>query len=332
MGSSYRATRSRVNRREKLKALKQPKLLILDEIGYLPPGATGAKRLRHNGHLPTVGAEASAKGGKPMNNSSAGSRLSHWVGLMMLASGTMMAQIVPNLPAPTNLLASAVSPTQINLTWTWRTSEDFNVLGSIFKMERCGGVGCANFTEIAQVGAGRPIVGYTNTGLTPNTNYRYRVRAAKRMSQSPYSIIAQASTHPPHGPDLVVHFNNWVGSCSYEDQENCLTACPYVTHSIGIKNQGDVSPSGQVSFNIRYNNQSLHTWTVPIPAAGETKVIGWYKDYPWRCPGDPTVIGSQPPNYFFTVDSQNVLAEGNEQNNNTGTWIKRPEMTSFGQN
>lgn len=265
-----------------------------------------------------------------MNKTLIGPRFSLWVGLLMLASGMIMAQVL-KIPAPTNLRASVVSSTQIKLTWMDNSSDDQTIRGSVFKIERCNGVGCANFTEIAQVSKGRDLVAYSNTGLTPNTTFRYRVRASNRLGESPYSNIAEATTQPPLGPDLVVYFYPHAAVCNHELQENCLTACPYVTYWIWIKNQGDLSPSGQVTFSIRHNAQVLHTWTVPIPAVGEIKKIGWYKTFPWRCPGDPTIV-NPPPNFFFTVDAQNALAEGNEQNNTTGKWIKRPEMTTFGQN
>jgi hypothetical protein len=266
-----------------------------------------------------------------MNKPLIGPRFSLSVGLLMLASGMMMSNVSKAPAAPTNLHAYAVSSTQIKLTWLDNFSEDLIIRGSVFKIERCGGVECTNFTQIAQISQGRNVATYSNTGLTPNTAYRYRVRASHRLGESPYSNVAQATTQPPSGPDLVGYFYPFAGVCNYEQQENCLTACPYVTYSIGIKNQGDLSPSGQVTFTIKNTTQVLHTWTVPIPAAGEIKKIGWYKTFPWRCPGDPTIVGA-PPNFFFTVDSQNALPEGNEQNNTTGKWIKHPELTTFGPN
>ena len=48
--------------------------------------------------------------------------------------------------APPGLAATAVSPTQINLTWTAATD---NVGVTSYRVERCQGAGCTNFTEIA---------------------------------------------------------------------------------------------------------------------------------------------------------------------------------------
>ena len=50
--------------------------------------------------------------------------------------------------APTNLAATAVSSSQINLTWT-----DSDNTEQGFKIERCTGAGCSDFAQIATVGA-----------------------------------------------------------------------------------------------------------------------------------------------------------------------------------
>lgn len=54
------------------------------------------------------------------------------------------------------------------------------------------GATCTNFAQIATVGDG--VTSYSNTGLTKNTTYRYRVRAYNAGSDSGYSNIASATT------------------------------------------------------------------------------------------------------------------------------------------
>ncbi len=60
-----------------------------------------------------------------------------------------------------------------------------------FKIERKTGAG-GTYSQIATVGAG--VVAYSNTGLTPNTTYYYRVRATNAGGDSPYSNEANATT------------------------------------------------------------------------------------------------------------------------------------------
>jgi hypothetical protein len=91
--------------------------------------------------------------------------------------------------APSNLVANAVSSTQINLSWTDNSTDE-----TVFKIERCTGNNCSNFAEIAQVGANSTT--FPNTGLSRNTWYRYRVRASNGNGDSAYSNIATDKTSP----------------------------------------------------------------------------------------------------------------------------------------
>jgi chitodextrinase len=101
--------------------------------------------------------------------------------------------------APTNLLANAVSGTQINLSWT--ASSD-NVGVTNYLIERCQGAGCSNYTQIAT----STTTSFQNPGLTANVTYSYRIRATDASSnQSPYSNTATATTpaadnQPPTAP------------------------------------------------------------------------------------------------------------------------------------
>ncbi len=101
---------------------------------------------------------------------------------------TAVTQAAPALPAaPTNLVAAVVSRSRIDLAWTDNASNE-----SGFRIERCKGSTCTNFTLIATVGA--DVGTYVNTGLSGNTTYRYRVYAYNASGNSAYSNIAKATT------------------------------------------------------------------------------------------------------------------------------------------
>ena len=101
---------------------------------------------------------------------------------------TAATQAAPALPAaPTNLVAAAFSKSQINLTWTDNSNNETG-----FRIERCKGATCTNFTQIATVGSN--INTFSNTGLAANTSYRYRVYAYNANGNSAYSNIATAKT------------------------------------------------------------------------------------------------------------------------------------------
>ncbi len=99
---------------------------------------------------------------------------------------------------PTNLVATAISNTQINLTWTAST-DDVGVTG--YLLERCQGAGCTSFAQISTPLANS----WNDTGLLASTAYSYRVRATDSVANlSGYSNVASATTlaAPPPTPTI----------------------------------------------------------------------------------------------------------------------------------
>ena len=100
-----------------------------------------------------------------------------------------------------DLSATAIGSNQIDLSWNDNVGD---VTG--FKIERCEGKGCSNFTEIASLAANAN--SYQNSDLAALTSYSYRVRAYKESSMYAYSNTASAttsrSTVPPSTPKDVV--------------------------------------------------------------------------------------------------------------------------------
>ena len=104
------------------------------------------------------------------------------------SSMTTTIEVNADLPsAPSNLAASTLSRSQINLSWTDNANNENG-----FKIERCVGATCSNFTQIASVGAN--VTNFSNSGLKRNTAYRYRLRSYNISGNSPYSNIAGAKT------------------------------------------------------------------------------------------------------------------------------------------
>lgn len=100
------------------------------------------------------------------------------------------AVITPTIPAaPTNLTSNAKTNSQVVLSWADNATNELNYL-----IERCKGTGCTNFSQIASVGAN--VTTYSNTGLSRNTSYNYRVRAANATGKSAYSNTLSVKTLP----------------------------------------------------------------------------------------------------------------------------------------
>ena len=105
---------------------------------------------------------------------------------------------IPSLPG--NLVATSTSSTEIDLSWVAST-ETSGSIGS-YKVERCLGANCTNFTQVGTFATPT----YKDTGLTNGNTYSYRVRAADSVSNlGPYSNVAGAiaatpDTQPPTSP------------------------------------------------------------------------------------------------------------------------------------
>jgi titin len=86
---------------------------------------------------------------------------------------------------PINLIASAISSSEINLSWSDNSDNEDG-----FKIERkeLGGT----YTEIKTLTAN--VTSYSDTGLNPNTTYYYRIRAYNSFGHSDYSNEANATT------------------------------------------------------------------------------------------------------------------------------------------
>jgi chitodextrinase len=99
-------------------------------------------------------------------------------------------------PGAPGLLTAAASGTQIALNWDAAT-DNVGVTG--YRLERCQGVGCTNFVQIATP----TTLTYTDTGLANTTTYGYRVRATDAASLlGPYSNVASATTAGNASPSV----------------------------------------------------------------------------------------------------------------------------------
>ncbi|MGH9185338.1 MAG: fibronectin type III domain-containing protein, partial [Acidimicrobiales bacterium] len=97
------------------------------------------------------------------------------------------AGAAPTLRAPTNLQATALSADVVRLAW-----QDNSGVEDGFRIERCKGVGCANFAEVATVG--HDVAMYVDEGLSRLTTYRYRVRTFNAGGSSAYSNTESVKT------------------------------------------------------------------------------------------------------------------------------------------
>jgi hypothetical protein len=103
----------------------------------------------------------------------------------LILSGSFFSTAEAQLTAPT-LSATAVSNSQINLSWT---DSNNGVHGYVIERSLNPSSG---FVTIADVD--RKATSYNNVGLNSGTTYYYRINAYKQNDSSPYSNIASATT------------------------------------------------------------------------------------------------------------------------------------------
>jgi len=144
---------------------------------FSPDGSQIAfESLRDGGIIQIYRMNADGSNQTRLTNNAAGDFSPSWGGLV--------------LDAPAKLSATAVSPTQINLTWIDASSGEDG-----FLIERCEGSTCTNFIEIARTSAN--VTAFASAGLKSATFYNYRVRAFSTGGNSPYSNRARDKTKKP---------------------------------------------------------------------------------------------------------------------------------------
>ena len=102
--------------------------------------------------------------------------------VVLIAHGS----VAEALTAPSALTATAISTSQIRLSWVGVNQGELS-----YSIERS----LSSTGGFAQIGtAGRYATSYTSSGLAAGTRYYYRVRATKNGTPSAYSNVAGATT------------------------------------------------------------------------------------------------------------------------------------------
>jgi len=99
-----------------------------------------------------------------------------------VTTGPVLVGILPGTPAtPTNLAAALQAGPAVRLTWRDNANNETG-----FLVDRCTGVGCANFAQIAVApprnGTGN--TSYVDTTVTAGNDYSYRVFARNSVGTS----------------------------------------------------------------------------------------------------------------------------------------------------
>jgi hypothetical protein len=101
-------------------------------------------------------------------------------------SGTASVTVTTIPTPPSNLTATAVSATKVNLSWTDNSSNETG-----FKIQRSSNGG-KSWTQIATVG--QDVTTYSDTSVSRSKTYQYRVAAYNSLGTSAWSNVATVTT------------------------------------------------------------------------------------------------------------------------------------------
>jgi len=169
------------------------------------------------------------------------------------ASATTASPITVPQP-PTGLTASADSFSQITLNWNAPTNDGGSAITG-YKIARSSDGGSTWITIVSNTGS--TSTAYSNSGLSPNTTYSYRVYAINSVGTSSPSNIASATTNtqllPPQPP------TGLTATAISSSQINLSWTAP--------NNNGGSSITG---YKIEQSTDSGSTWNVIVSNTGST--------------------------------------------------------------
>jgi hypothetical protein len=155
--------------------------------------------------------------------------------------------------APGSLKATSITSSQASLSWTDNASNEDG-----FKVERCMGASCTNFTQIAQ--GGPNVKTYSNSGLSAGTAYVYRVRAFNNNGDSAYSNMAGVKT-----PVFSDGFNDGIRDTSKWKLGRFSRPSSYFDLKVPVREQNgrlSISPLASLT-GTHYNGYvSVSTWNL----------------------------------------------------------------------
>lgn len=199
------------------------------------------------------------------------------IALFIVLSSVVFAA---GLKAPSNLVTTVVSSSQIDLTWqdNSRNETGFRIIRSLTGQP-------GSWYLIATVGAN--VTNYSDTGLNPSTTYYYYVQAYKG-NQSASSNTTSATTFPDE-PQLPAAPSNLTAIVTdyYYDATSSITYA-------WIKLDWQDNSSNETGFRIERSTDgtnfdytggvgaNITTWTDFVPV-GYTY---WYRVYAWNNGGN----------------------------------------------
>lgn len=164
-------------------------------------------------------------------------------------NGMVIEEYSPSIQLlnPNNIYAEILDRNNIKLTWSDRTDNEMNV-GGYELVRATDSLFTKNVTSINLPANSNQ---YTNTGLSPDTKYWYRVRAKSLLSSSGYSKRISVTT-----PAAIVYVNFNVTVADAASPWNNLTTPPLSNFTTPLlKDQSGVTTSMALTLTQEFNGE-----------------------------------------------------------------------------
>lgn len=149
---------------------------------------------------------------------------------------------------PSGLTAMAAGLNQINLSWM-AASDNVAVAG--YRLERCSGVDCNSFIQVAEVSNNI----YADAGLTSGTSARYRVLTVDTSTNiSAYSSVVSVKTWTAQPP-----WSGLVADYAFEEGGGTIAADASGNGNTAWVGSAEWSPSGKFGGSIFFNGANFLT-------------------------------------------------------------------------
>lgn len=161
---------------------------------------------------------------------------------------------------PTQLAVAPFSSTQLNLSWN--PSSD-NVGVTAYLLERCQGASCTNFSQVGTPSG--PL--YSDTGLSPSTPYRYRLRATDAAGNlSGYATANGTTQGAASGATRVFYDGFESGNTGWEQvgfRDKCQTVTVAVDGQYGPRSGSKFASCNSDSSAAWNTAQAYQTMSIP---------------------------------------------------------------------
>ena len=235
----------------------------------------------------------------------------------------------PRPAAPSNLVATANSSTQITLTWTDNATNETG-----FTLQRA--TNAAFTTGLNNIALAANTTIYVNTGRAPSTTYYYRILASNAVGPSAWSNVAFAFTAVTGSPAAPSN----LAAVGFSPTQINLTWTDNATNETGFTIQRSTSPdfTGTTTITLNAVDQVAYSNTGRTPATTyyyRVRAFNAVGPSAWSNTASATTPALAPPaapsNLVATAFSPNQvdLTWTDNANNETGFTIQRSANASF---